>query len=194
MHGIEFETYETTAGNPFLYKDFVEGELTLLSGEKYRIEMRYDIYANQIHLRNENNIYAINYPEKLISIVIDTLKFLYCNYSNSPGKDNSGERSYFILKTDGKCKLLIRKNIRVKDAEPPKVLQDAKPPEFVRLADTYYLKFEGNPAIKTGNKKDLLKQLGDKQKEVDSFIDKNKLGVKNIEDLVRIVSYYNSLQ
>lgn len=194
MHGIEYETYTTTTGDPFIYRDFHEGELTLRNGETYWLEMRYDIYANQMHLRNNNEIYAINYPEKLASISIDMLQFLFCNYANSPGKENSGEGSYFIVKTDGKCKLLIRKNIRVQDAEPPKVLQETKPAKFVHLADTYYLKFDGNSAVKTGSKKDLIRQFGDKQNEVNSFIDENNMNVKNVEDLIRIVSFYNNLQ
>ena len=194
MHGIEYETYTTTTGDPFIYRDFHEGDLTLRNGETYRLEMRYDIYANQMHLRNKNEFYAINYPEKLASIVIDTLSFIYCNFVNSPEQKNSGESSYFILKTGGKCKLLIKKNIRVQDAEQPKPLQDAKPAKFVHLGDTYYLKQEGESAVRIKGKKELLHILADKKDELNKFIDSNRLATKDLEDLVKIVTFYNSLQ
>ena len=41
------------------------------------------------------------------------------------------------------------------------------------------------------NKKELLTVLADKSDELDSYIRSNKLDVKKIEDLVKIVSYYN---
>ena len=194
MHGIKFETYETTTGDPFLYKDFHSGKITMLDGEKYQIEMRYDIYADQVQLLNDNHIYVINHPEKLASIVIDTLCLVYCNFANSPGGKNSSEGSYFILRTVGNCKLLIKKNIRVQDAELPKLLQEGKPAKFVHLKDTYYLKFDGRSAVKIDSRKDLIRQLSDKQDEVYPFINENHLSVNNVEDLIRVVSFYNGLQ
>ena len=89
--------------------------------------------------------------------------------------------------------LLIKKNIRVQDAEPAKLYQEAKPPKFVATADTYYLKPEGKSAVRIKNKKDLLTVLADKSDALDSYISSNKLGVKEIEDLAKIVAYYNSL-
>jgi hypothetical protein len=193
MDGVEYETYATVAGDPFIYRDFHEGELTLKNGETYRLNLRFDIYGNQVHLKNNDQIYGIIHPEKVASIVIDTLTLLYCNYVNSPADNSSGEGSYFILKTDGKCKLLLKKNIRIQDAEPSKGLQDAKPAKFVHLGDTYYLKQEGKNAIRINGKKDLLTVLGDKKDEINRLIKTEKLGRKNPGELVKIVSYYNSL-
>jgi hypothetical protein len=193
MHGIEYETYGTTAGDPYIYKDFHEGELTLQNGETYRLDMRYDIYGNQVHLKNNDQIFGIIHPEKVASIVIDTLRLLYCNYVNSPGDKSSGEGSYFILKTNGKCKLLLKKNIRIQDAELPKVLQDAKPAKFIYLSDTYYLKLDDKSALRINSKKDLFNLLADKKNELNEFINTNKLGTKNLNDLVKIISFYNNL-
>lgn len=193
MDGIENDTYETTVGDPFIYKDFHEGVLTLLNGEAYQLTMRYDIFGDQVHIKNKDQILGIIYPEKVASIVIDTIKLLYCNNVNSPSDKSKAESAYFILKTDGKCSLLIKKNIRVQDAEPPKVLQDAKPAKFIHTSDTYYLKVEGKSAFRINNKKDLLNILADRKDELSKFIDSNKLGTKHLDDLVKIVTFYNSL-
>jgi len=193
MDGIEYETYETVVGDPFIYKDFHEGDLTLQNGEVYKLNMRYDIYGNQVHIKNKDQIFGIIYPEKVASIVIDTIKLLYFNYVNSPGDKSKAESTYFILKTDGKCSLLIKKNIRIQDAELPKVLQDAKPAKFIHTSDTYYLKVEGKSAFRINSKKDLLNILADRKDELSKFIDSNKLGTKDLDDLVKIVTFYNSL-
>ena len=43
-------------------------------------------------------------------------------------------------------------------------------------------------------KKELLNILADKKDELNKFIDSNRLATKDLEDLVKIVTFYNSLQ
>jgi len=191
--GIKNETYEKIAGDPFIYKNFHEGELILKNGDIYPSILRYDIFGDQIHLKNGDEIYGIIHPEKIALIVVDTTKFLYSAYLNSPALRSTKAESYFILKTDGKCKLLIRKNIRIQDAEPPKLLQDAQPAKFIHTNDSYYLKVENETAILIRSKQDILFVLADQKTAVNQYISSNKFNVKKITDLIRIVDYYNSL-
>ncbi len=88
--------------------------------------------------------------------------------------------------------MLIKKNIRIQDAELPKLYQDAKPAKFIHTGDTYYLKPENKTAVRIDNKKDLLSILADKKDEITSFINSNKLGVKEVDDLAKIISFYNN--
>jgi len=155
--------------------------------------MRYDIYANLIHVRLDDNVFAIAYPERLSRIIIDTITFIH-DYIIKPGNENvTGKSSYFIVKTDGRCKLLIKMNLRIQDPEPPKVLQDAKPAKFINTGDTYYLKLEDNHSVLIRNKKDMLSVLTDQKEAVSKLMSSNGYGTKKIEDLVRIVNYYNNL-
>ncbi len=193
IEGIKSETYDNITGDPYIYKDFHEGELTLQNGETYRLNLRYDIYGNQVHLKDNDNIYGIIHPEKIALIVIDTVRFLYSNYGNSPGGKSSGNGSYFILENDGKCKLLIKRNIRIQDAEPPKLYQDAKPAKFIHTNNTYYLKLEDNNAVLIRNKKDILSVLNDKKEAITAYLNSNNPNIKKVEDLSGIVNYYNSL-
>lgn len=97
------------------------------------------------------------------------------------------------MKADGKCKLLVKKNIRLQESEPPKLYQDAKPPKFILTKDTYYLKLKDESAVKIRNEKELLSVLGDQKGELSKYISLNKLDIKDVEDMSRIVSYYNGL-
>jgi hypothetical protein len=155
--------------------------------------MRYDIYSDQIQFKEQDQIYSFIRPDNLAYVVIDTLRFLYSDYTNSQDEKAKTESSYFILKTDGRCKLLVKKNIRIQEAEPPKIYQDAKPPKFIITADTYYLKKENKSAIRIKTKKDILLIMSDKNDEISKFIDSGKLGTKNTDDLGKIVSFYNGL-
>ena len=191
--GLKSALYDDIAGNPYIFKDFQKGKLIVNSGEEFDVNLRYDIFASEMHLKDKDEIYAIIHPEKVKLIEADSLKFIYSGYTKSPGEETPKEGSYFIVNTDGRCKLLVKKNIRIQDAEPPKLYQDAKPAKFILTDDTYYLKLEDKSAVRIRNKKELLSVLGDQKEALSSFISSNKLGIKDVEDMVRIVSYYNGL-
>jgi hypothetical protein len=193
ISGIDNVLYSDIAGDPYIFKGFYQGELFLKSGETYRVHLRYDIYGNQIHMREKEQIYGIIHPEKISKIIIDTLQLIYSDYINSRGHKSSGNGSYFILKTDGKCRLLIKKNIRIQDAEPPKLYQAAKPAKFIPTGDTYYLKQGEKSAIRINSKRDIMNALADKKDEIIRFINSQRPGLKNQGDLERLVSYYNGL-
>jgi hypothetical protein len=193
INGIESVPYSNINGDPYIYKDFETGKLTVITGEKYDVNVRYDIYANQIHLKTDNVIYAIIHPEKVSLIEAGNLKIIYSDYKKSAEEGTTDGSSYFIVKADGKCKLLIKKNIRIQDAEPAKLYQEAKPAKFILTEDTYYLKPGDKSAVRIKSKNDILNLLSDKKEALDSFITSNKIGVKKIEDLEKIVSHYNGL-
>lgn len=193
INGIETVPYSNIKGDPYYFKDFQKGKLIVNTGQKFDVNIRYDIYANEMHLNSNNEIYAIIHPEKVKLIEVDSIKFIYSDYVKSPDDKTPGGGSYFILRAEGKCKLLVKKNIRIQDAEPSKLYQDAKPAKFILTTDTYYLKTGDNTAVRIKSKNDLIFVLGDKKDALLSFISSEKLGIKNIEDLVKIVSYYNGL-
>lgn len=185
--------YKEVQGDPFIFSDFREATLYVLPDKEYKVSVRYDIYADQIHLKNNDEIYAIIHPDRVELIDAGSYKFIYSKYLKYPGDDEPEQSSYFILKTDGKCSLLIKKNLRVQEAEPPKLYQEAKPAKFIPSGDTYFLKLEGMSAVRIRNKKDLLNILSGKSDALESYISSNKLNAKDIDDLVKIVTYFNTL-
>ncbi|MBK7712752.1 MAG: hypothetical protein IPJ37_18675 [Bacteroidales bacterium] len=136
-------------------------------------------------------MYAIIHPERIKLIEAGDTKFIYSSYLKSPADKEPEVSTFFLVRADGKCMLLEKKNIRVQDPEPEKLYVAAKPAKFVPQSDTYFLKMEGSSAVKFKNKKELLIVLNDKSKEIDNYITSNKLDIKEIKDLEKIVAYYN---
>jgi hypothetical protein len=180
-------SYSSIEGNPFIFKDFEKAKLTLTSGEIYDINVRFDIYSNIMQVLNDGLIYAIGYPEKIQSVDLGKMTVVYSEYQKQ------GEGSYFILQADGKCKLLIKKNIRLQEAELPKPYQEGKPPRFIPKDDTYYLKLGNEIAVLIRGKGDILSILKDHKQEIERYMTDNKTNVKKIEDLNKLTVYYNSL-
>lgn len=180
-------SYSNIEGNPFIFKDFEKATLKLISGESYDINVRFDIYGNIMQVLNDGLIYAIGYPEKIQRIDIDKMTIIYSEFQKP------GTGSYFILQTDGRCKLLIKKNIRLQDAELPKPYQEGKPPRFIPKDDTYFIKIGNELAILIRNKGDLLSVLKDHKPEISRYMSDNNTNVKKLEDLNSLIVYYNSL-
>jgi hypothetical protein len=191
LAGSDGATYVDIAGDPYIFKTFTKGIMVLTDGKTFDILVRYDIYANQIHFKVKNEIFAVIHPENVALIEADSLKFIYSKYVKSSGEETSKDYSYFILKADGVCKFLIKKEMRIQDAVPPQLYQDAKPAKFILTDDSYYLKLQDKPAVRIKNEKELLLVLTARKDELTSFIHSNKLKTKDVEDLVKIVSYYN---
>lgn len=192
--GIKYIPYNDITGDPYIYKDFRSGMVFFKTGETFKADLRYDIYGDLIQIKHNDDVFGIYNTGSLSKITIDTLTFIYDNIIISTGdKEPSGNRLCFIVKREGRCDLLIRKNMRIQDAEPPKLYQNAKPAKFIHLKETYYLKPENSYAIRIQSKKDLFSVLNDKQEELRQFIRTNKLTVKDLNDLDKIVSYYNGI-
>jgi hypothetical protein len=194
MKAREEVSYESIDGDPFLYRNLVPGSLTLSTGENIPLNFRYDIFKDEIQFGQKNEIYALINMESVSSVLIDTLRFVYTWYFKSSGDNGSIGNSWFILKKDGECSLLIKKNLRLQAATPPKPYQEeGSPAKFINTRDTYYLKLMGQSAVKIDSRRDLLDILADKKDELSGFIKAKGLDVKEVDDLVKIVSFYNSL-
>lgn len=180
-------SYSSIDGNPFLFKDFKKAKLVLTSGENFDINVRFDLYGNTMHVLENGLVYAIGYPEKIKRVDVDTLTIIYSTYQKS------GTGSYFILKTEGECSLLIKRNIRLQDAELPKPYQEGKPARFIYKDDAFYLKLGEEPAALIRSKSDILLVLKNHEAEMNNYLSTNKVNIRKVEDLQKLIVYYNSL-
>ena len=57
----------------------------VLHDQKFNVNVRYDMYADQMHLKDSvNMIYAIIHPEKVQLIEAGNYKFIYSSLSEFP--------------------------------------------------------------------------------------------------------------
>jgi len=191
IEGISDIYYSEILGDPFIAADFADGKVILKSGDLFDVELRYDIYADQMQFRTEGEIYIISNYRQIQSVILEDMEYIYTDYSISFGTDDPDGVAYFALLVDGECKLLERKNIRIQEPEPPKLYQEAKPAKFILKDDSYYLKLGEKSAVKIKSKKDLVEILSDQQDNLKTFIRSNKLSTGKREDLIKIISFYN---
>lgn len=185
--------YDEIKGSPYIFPAFKQATIITQKGENVKLPVRYDLYANEMEVKNESGIYSIAQPEIIKLIITDSIKLIYSSYKNASGQDESRKHSYFILRSDGKCMFLIKKELRLQDSEKPKLYQDAKPAEFIFLKDSYFFKIGDNDAVRINNKNDALEIMADKESQIGAFIKENRINPGKAEDLEKLTEYYNSL-
>jgi len=178
-------------GSAYLNAEFTNGALYTLQKEKYvDVPLRYNLYNDEMEFKNsQNEILAIADPGNIERIEIGNAVFYYMPYLLGKKTING----YFELIISGNVSLYTKHKVSFLAAEVAGAYKDAKPPRFERSADEYFIKNRNNPASIISNKKDLLDILSDHNTEIESFVKKNKTKVNDLDDLIGVVKYYNSL-
>lgn len=181
------KAYENIKGSPFLATDFEKGNVVLKSGEKYRGEFRYDVYADQMQFMANDKIYVVAFPEKLELLQIEENIFRFVPFFI----DRKVKSGYFVSLSQGYYSLYLRKGKTLKDPVASKPYEQARPAKFLDRKDFFYFQVGENAAIRVNNKKDLINLCGDKGSEVEKYMKSNKINVKNRADLTELTTYIN---
>ena len=177
--------YENYLGNPYLFRDFANGEIVTTDNFRYKGKMRYNIYDDEIeYLVNDDKFWVLN-PWVLDFITIDSMTFIYCSADNQIKSDGS----YYILLVSGDCKLLLKKDVILNDPVAAKPYVDAKPAEFVDRRDFYYILLGDREPVKITSKQKLLELFPGKTKQMKNYL--KKISLNKEEDLVKLVEWVN---
>ena len=177
-------------GTPYLDESFDSGTVTTSGGITYEnIPLRYNAFSDELEFKKGDDTYNID-PKTIVKLAKFGNATFTCSPYDAEGKTKNG---FFELLADGKAKLFIRYTVKFLDKEEVKAYADPKPARFEEPRKEYFLAIDNAPAQLITNKKNLLEMFGDRKKEMETYISKNKLSVKGDDALTRIIVYYNSL-
>lgn len=181
---------EGDEGSLYIGNDWPEGNLVLRGGKMmvdYRF--RYDIYADQMQFITGNDTLAFASPSELYSVSFDEKTFVYEPYECS----GMLMKGYFELIVPGKKQLLLKRSVSYHLEDEGNVSTAAK--DTYLISECYFLKTGNLPAQKVMcNRKSALVAMGDKKNELDEYLRKTGNKVKSLDDLKRMVEYYNALE
>ncbi len=70
--------YKYVQGSCYFNERFIDGRITLNTGQTFESPVRYDIFADQIEYKNEaNEIFTVQNREIIRTVYIDSLQFKY---------------------------------------------------------------------------------------------------------------------
>ena len=181
-------------GSPYLQDEFLFGVMTTvddvtIEGLKYR----YDVFNDEMQFILKEDTASIIRPLTLRSLKFGEVEFIYDVYYTSDGNPAAG---YFEILEEGRLSALLR---RTKVMEYDEYVSNyggggGSKEYYFKEKKNLYIKLSNAIANKISNKKDFLALLPDHLDEVKNYMKSNKLSVRKQDDLVEMVSYYNSLE
>ena len=176
-------------GSMYLYDAWKDGICVLKDGSTLKNrKYRYNIYFQQMQFIFEGDTLAFGAPEQIKTLNVDNKIFIYSDFID---KENEKADSYFQIIEDGENKLLLRRtiNYRFKDRAGSGSPYDT----FIRQISFYMKKGDSHAELLPHGKKAFVKLFDKNRDEISVFIKINKLNIRNIDDMKKIISYYNSL-
>ena len=180
-------------GSKYLTDNFVRAQISGYNDKVFAI--RYDIFNDQMEFQGgDNQIYVINKDNIFREILFLDSKDTYriFDYIGNEGGIKAG---YFsILYSLGGYTILKKNKVVFIDKKESSTGYDApRPATYKKTKDRHYIIFDDDPAVLINtNKKRFSSIFSGKEKEVLSFIKKNKINLSNDLDLIELVRFLNS--
>ena len=179
------------------YLEKLRGEYEAQINEFYKINglFRYNLYAQEFEMVHNRDTFAIVAPFHIKSISISNMKFLPGLYVKRSGSRPYLGSAYFQVLSEGRCKLLMRHDVKIKSGGGPVTYSWAGGADaFVQYQQLYYQDSEGAEVVLLKKRRKSIRKLfADRSDEVEAFIKREKINIKDNAGLTRVFNYYNSL-
>lgn len=163
-------------GHIFFDEKWTDGIITDLKNNRFEIPLRYRIAKEEMQVKHNNKTKALQVPQ-IKQVEFDGRVFIPSNFLIN------GEKfmSFFEVVNNGKMKLLLQYETKEKKGSHT-------------VHKTFYSKRGKAPAEKISlKKKCILKLMPEKKSEIQQYIKKEKINLKDSNDLEKLFIFYNSL-
>ncbi len=159
--------------------------------ESQEAKLKYNIYTDAFEHKDKSHTYTV-IKSSTIQITLDHEDFYYRDFKTKKQLNQSG---YFVQLDKKKHYGLYKKyTIEITKPKSSYVMSEAPTPGKLKTIISYYLEENDIILELPINTKKFLSLLNTKSKEVKEYMKKEKLKLKREEDLIKILSYYATIQ
>lgn len=187
--------YEGVNGIPYFTADYKYSIVTMQQGRKFSgVKTLLNLVTQELVFVSANGQIASIEPGtvKEISFADTTAQGIipYLFQTGFPAVDKQTDKNFYQVLIQGKCRLL--RSMVKKITERNNELSGEQSKEFETIANDY-LFINGQMKRCRKDKDFVLGILADKQVLLNQFIADNKINCKKEDQLIRLLTYYNSL-
>lgn len=182
-------------GQEFASELFHEGFLVTTDRDTLRGALKYDMSGNIVYMIEGPKVKTYSSQKIFYFEIFDVTADNYRQFYSLPYKVGISYKIpiLFELQYEGPYSLLTREAI-IQETIPSSSTYWGGSYTRLRLVYSYYfVNKQGKITFFTGRKKDLLELMKDKEKYVKEYIKEYKLQVDEIQDLIRVTAFYNSI-
>lgn len=188
-NGSEYVDYASTlkAGHPYFGTVMSQPGSVLYDGIRYdHLQLWYDLVVDGVVLSPPNmGFKMVLLSPKVGSFDLDGRRFL--RLTRDSGRDI--RTGFYELLYDGRVRLFRRSGKNIQENVTPQGVE-----RFIESDSAYYLD-RGGRFYAINRKSSLLDAVGDKRKDVQTFLRKNKIKLRQDKDeaLTKVITYYDQL-
>jgi hypothetical protein len=188
-NGTEWKNpFRRITGDQFLFTNvFLPGSVTFNSRTFVNIQIRYDIYSDEIMIpRNLEQIILLN--KEMVDSFYFVFNHNFYKFKKIIDDSSSEPKGYVNVLYNGRSSLYVKYEKRIST-----MITDYSDGKFYQVYTIYFVK-DGIPVPVTGMK-DIYRILENERDQMRGFIKKNRLKVtrKLPESFVPVIRYYDSL-
>jgi hypothetical protein len=184
------------AGTPFLQEEWRPGSVIISSNKRYdSVKLRFNLVTQEFHFMNKDNleialfkgyVKSVRFYDAIPGITSTNPEF----QAGFPPIDQQDEGSFYQVVCKGKMTLL--KSLRKVISQEKNGFSGEIKKEYVSYED-YYTWNSGKIERVKKDKSAALDLLADQKGKIDDFVSVNHLKMKSIDDIRKVIDYYNSL-
>ncbi len=193
---VFFSLYFQSLSQDFSSLRWHEGFLVTADKDTLRGKIKYDLDANTVQISTNRFIKALSSFKVFYFEIYDEVYENYRQFYTIPYKVRPGYTApvIFELLYEGGLSLMAREKIVQDNSGAGGYFWTSNRfPQHRVDYDYYLLDKRGSMTFYSGGKNELLQILTKKQLQVKNFIKENKLRTDEMQDLIRIISFYNSI-
>jgi hypothetical protein len=183
------------AGTPFLARDWQYGTLVVNTSRRYdSVRVRLNLYSQQVHFLNSSNLEVALDKGYIREVLLPDPKtgiqgVMHFRNGFPPIDAQDADNFYQVLDTGKIWLLLSIRKIIAQDKDE----MSAEVRKEYRAYEDYYI-YDGKTMQRIRKDKTFVENmLADKKEKVAGFVEENKLRLKSIDEIRRVIEYYNTL-
>jgi len=180
--------YEELKGSPYLDEAFESGEIKLRNGETVELDLRLNIYDDELEFETAQGIRVFTVPEKMSRIILGRSEYVFFGSSDLT-QESSG---FFKVIAGEECLLLLKHRITYIPSVGAGAYEPATEAELRKEPDTYYLAISGEIPVKLKRKKKfILELIPSHEEEISRYMKEKKISLYKTNDLIELVDFIN---
>lgn len=169
----------------YLTENFDE---SFIDGNDKKFYLRFNMFKNEMEFMKNDKVFYLNKIEGR------TISFKKTNKTYKVLKKGNSLQYFEFFDIAGENKLLLKQSVKYVKPKPAETsYQKAKEADFKRESDVYYLNNKKNLTKIPTKKKKFYLLFNDKSSDIKTYCKKNKINIKEKDDLIKVIRYYNTL-
>lgn len=184
------DRYAKIEGTPYLDEDFHTGSVSFKNKKYTGMELRFNPYEGYFEFKTEEGVKFLDPRATRIDTVwLGEDIYEYVNYQ--AGK--ALKQTFMKLVHSSVTNVYLYSEVILSQPEEASGYDAAKPARFDKMAETIYILKDKEAAREFKGKKSLEEIFPEQNKQLAAYIKSEKLKLKNLEDVISLCSYYDSL-